>query len=221
MKIESLPVEILYQIFNYLPVFNLETISYANKYLHNLIKNVSFGKRYLALQANELSFAVKIKMESTGLDRIAIGHTGPNRVIIVSLPDITQIKVTLTGRIYIHQFKTDLTCSFSKHENCEFCTKFGILKYEPLIDKQYRIFFQTWKDDVFIRLSSGIQLHLCLEHEDLGIGWDVPKPIPEFQVYRYGLFVPFYYTCFLENLWGLRRGKGSPVRAVEVYNPWG
>jgi hypothetical protein len=74
-------------------------------------------------------------------------------------------------------------------------------------------------------MDSGVLLTISVQHEETPAGWDMPKPLPEYEVHRYGLFIPVFYTFFMENIWNFK-GKDtrcSPTRpkVIEVYNPWG
>jgi hypothetical protein len=222
------PVEILHQIFIYLSVFDLEVLSKSNRYLYNVIKDRQFGKKYLQKQASELSAIIRLKTELSGLDRIAIAHTGPNTILVVVCSPLNQgyelfeVCITLTGRVYIHESKSRFECNYIENQQsskgCSFCSFYGVKKYEEFVDKGYRIFFRTWKDDFDIRTESGIQLTIIIMHEEVPVGWDVPKPLPEFEIHRYGLFMPFFYTVFLENLWDVRlkNVNSSPIRTKTI-----
>jgi hypothetical protein len=238
MYLDTLPIEILHAIFNYVTVFDIQELYKVNRHIYFTIKDKQFGVKYLANQAHDLSALVKITTELTGLDRIAIGHKNSNCIIVVfSSPsknnkELYEIKVCLTGKVHVYNTDSELECSSlavprtnHNYVSCPFCSFHGIQKYDKVVDKGFRIFFQTWRDEFHIKTKSGIEIVLVIKHEDIPPGWDIPQPLPEYEIFRYGVFVTLDMSCFLENLWQLREKSrnSSPTRTkiVQVYNPWG
>ncbi|KAJ3322137.1 hypothetical protein HDV06_003588 [Boothiomyces sp. JEL0866] len=116
---------------------------------------------------------------------------------------------------------TLITSNESSHDcfACPFCVQHGIVEFHGMVDKGYKVFYQTWKDLFQFKNSDGSTMFINLEHRQIQPSWDASNIIePYVDITRYGLRWTKDDVATLKALW--EHAEVPQHQEVKIYNPW-
>ncbi len=117
MALEGLPVEVIGQILEYLPLYSMYAIRSVCQSLRNASSDKVFLDRYLALQEHYLEFHLTVHTAVTSLTRFEIGLTDSGDFVFhnakFSSSEVFLFKYDTVGRA---------SCSFSQLKRLPLCT---------------------------------------------------------------------------------------------------
>ena len=233
----GLPTEILSLIFNYVTTFDVENLVMSCKYLLWWFRHGNNGLRYLRSQQSFLSAEIIVDEQISQLHTIAISFFKDSGVQIMlnnrEETKVVKAEVTLTGRPIIEETTTELRCNLldnnpNRHDVllCQFCQRFHVTRFEEMIDKQYRVFFQNWQDMFKITNAVGITFIILIRHQPGTVGWDPVPVVPVVETSRYGIRLNSYHYSVMENLSRIRNESDiqniqiTDTPSLTIYNPW-
>ena len=233
----GLPTEILSLIFNYVTTFDVENLVMSCKFLLWWFRYGNNGLRYLRSQQSFLSAEIIVDEQISQLHTIAISFFKESGVQIMlnnrEETKVVKVEVTLTGRPILDETTTELRCNLlDKNPNrhdlllCRFCQRFHVTRFEEMIDKQYRVFFQNWQDTFKVTNAVGVTFNILIRHQPVTVGWDLVPVVPVVETSRYGIRLNSYHYSFMENLTQIR--NESDIQNIQIadkprltiYNPW-
>lgn len=209
MELAQFPIEILFQIFHLLSMYDIQKISRVNKRFRNTISEKIFAVDYLRREAKSMLANITILESIFSLDKIAIGKSADSTVVVIQSPDVTKVyklKLSLSGRLSTEYYQCLEQCQLlneTNHADCALCLKFGIVEYNEIIDKMYRVFFQTWQDSFNVKNSVGATFVINIRHDAFANrnDWVETKKEPFLEISRYGLKVLDEDITFVETMW--------------------
>ncbi|KAJ3275738.1 hypothetical protein HDV01_007205 [Terramyces sp. JEL0728] len=190
--------------------------------------------KYLSSQSFQLEYNIKIHYPLSGLDKIYIAHCKGDKsaFIIQNLWDITiyvfhttpygELSFTATEETFdsscdlIANSSADHDCS-----TCSYCINHEFIDFEGMVDKGYKVFYQTWKDLFKFRNRLGSALSISLQHRQIQPSWDASNIIdPEVDITRYGLRWTVDDANIFKALWETAAAEENAQELVRAYNPW-
>ncbi|KAJ3311320.1 hypothetical protein HDV04_004128 [Boothiomyces sp. JEL0838] len=192
--------------------------------------------KYLQSQSSLLEYQIKIFYPLSGLDRIFIATCSDKQsaFLIQNYSEITifKFKTTAYGEISItateenFEGKCNLIAGNSSAHNyqtCGFCTNHKLVEFHGMVDKGYKVFYQTWKDLFRFRNSQSSMMSVSLQHYQIQPSWDASGIIdPQVDVTRYGLRWTRDDVNIFKALWESRKhpDQDPTIQKPKIYNPW-
>ena len=219
--------------------FDIENLASTCKFFRSILNSKEFGTRYLQKEQQHLTADINIEEQISQLHTFAISLISNTKILVIlnsrMETKIIHIDISLSGRPTFWETITTLKCNLldmnnAKHsfKGCQFCSRFNIKTFKHLVDKQYRVFFRTWQDNLSARNEAGVTFNICIQHHERGIDWDPVPLLPRIETNRYGIRINAYDYCYLETLFKMDKltiqTETSPILELtprgQVYNPW-
>ena len=194
-----LPIELLGEIFSLLDLYTLFNLSRVCLKYRDLIRTREFGILFIKNDLQHISLELNLFISIGWLDEFDFLSSSDSLFIhhrTTTASTVYTLSFSKFGIPHLNSKSLDqsISCSWDgkncqsfigptllplDHVNeCPFCKLFKIRRYENFIDKNYRVFLQTFTDFVSIKLDIGPQIHLSLVHDrSLSFQWHFHDPL--------------------------------------------